>query len=54
MQITKIGAARSQLTEAINSFFEERDPVSIHTLIGAALQILNDPLATLMRFGITI
>lgn len=42
INITKVGAARSQLIEAINLFFEERDPVSIHTLVGAALQILND------------
>lgn len=42
INITKIGAARSQLLEAINLFFEEHDPVSIHTLVGASLQILND------------
>lgn len=42
IQVTKINAARSQLIEAINLFFEERDPVSIHTLVGASLQILND------------
>lgn len=42
IQVTKIDAARSQLIEAINLFFEERDPVSIHTLVGASLQILND------------
>ena len=40
--VTKIGAARSQLIEAIHLFFEDRDPVSIHTLVGASLQILND------------
>ena len=42
MTVTKIDVATSQLKEAINLFFEERDPVSIHTLVGAALQILND------------
>ena len=42
VNVTKIGAARSQLIEAINLFFEERDPVSIHTLVGASIQILND------------
>ena len=42
MIVTKIGAARSQLNEAITLFFEERDPVSIHTLASASLQILND------------
>lgn len=41
-KVTKIGAAKSQLLEAINLFFEERDPVSIHTLVGASLEILND------------
>jgi hypothetical protein len=40
--ITKLDAAKSQVLEAINLFFEERDPVSIHTLAGAALQILHD------------
>jgi hypothetical protein len=40
--LSKIGAARRQLLEAINLFFEERDPVSIHTLIGASLGILHD------------
>ncbi len=34
--------AKSQLIEAIHLFFEERDPVSVHTLSGASLEILND------------
>ena len=42
INVSKISAARSQLIEGINLFFEERDPVSIHTLVGASLQILND------------
>lgn len=42
VNVTKIDAARSQLIEAIKLFFEDRDPVSIHTLVGASLQILND------------
>jgi hypothetical protein len=42
VNVTKVGAAQSQLIEAITLFFEDRDPVSIHTLVGAALQILND------------
>jgi hypothetical protein len=41
-QCLKIAAAKSQLLEAINLFFEERDPISIHTLTCAALQILHD------------
>ena len=40
--VSKIAAAKSQLLEAINLFFEERDPISIHTLTCAALQILHD------------
>ena len=40
--VTKISAARSQLIQAIRLFFEEGDPVSIHTLAGASLEILND------------
>jgi len=35
-------AAQSQLGEAIKLFFEMRDPVSIHTLLGAAHQIMRD------------
>lgn len=42
IKISKIDAAKSQLIEAINLFFEERDPVSIHTLAAASLQILYD------------
>jgi hypothetical protein len=41
-RVSKIGAAKSQILEAINLFFEDRDPVSIHTLIGASKEILND------------
>jgi hypothetical protein len=40
--IPKIGAARRQLLEAINLFFEERDPVSVHTRVSASLGILHD------------
>ncbi len=42
IKVTKIAAAKSQLLESINLHFEERDPVSVHTLAGAALQILQD------------
>jgi hypothetical protein len=34
--------ARSQLEEAVMLFFERRDPVSIHTLLGASHQIMRD------------
>ncbi len=42
MRVSKVGAARSQLLEAIRLFFEQRDAVSIHTLVCAAMQILHD------------
>ena len=42
IRVTKISAAEGQLKEAIRFFFQERDPVAIHTLIGAAYQILYD------------
>lgn len=38
----KLKTARRQLIEAINLFFEERDPVAVHTLVGASLNILHD------------
>ncbi len=40
--ISKLGAAESQLIEAVKLFFEERDPISIHTLASAASQIVQD------------
>lgn len=39
IKVTKISAAKSQLIEAIRLFF---DPVSIHTLVGSASEILHD------------
>jgi hypothetical protein len=42
INVSKIGAAKSQLIEALRLFFEQRDPASIHTLVGASLQILHD------------
>jgi hypothetical protein len=51
IKITKLDAAKSQTLEAINLFFEERDPVSIHTLAGAALQILHDHFKTKKEVG---
>jgi hypothetical protein len=42
INVSKMAAAKSQLLEAINLFLEERDPISIHTLTCAALQILHD------------
>lgn len=42
IHVSKIEAARRQLLEAINLFFEERDPVAVHTLVWASLGILHD------------
>ncbi|MEO1017872.1 MAG: hypothetical protein AAFY56_09275 [Pseudomonadota bacterium] len=42
IRIAKIDAAKSQLIEAIRLLFEERDPVSVHTLAQASLQIIYD------------
>jgi hypothetical protein len=40
--ISKLEAARRQLDSAIFLYFEENDPVSIHTLTAAAYNILRD------------
>jgi hypothetical protein len=40
--ITKLDAARRQLETAVILWFHEGDPVSIHTLVAAAYQILYD------------
>ena len=42
MEVSKRDAANRQLNEAIHLFFEQRDPVAIHTLIGSASLILSD------------
>jgi len=41
MDITKLSAAQSQLSTAIWLYFEDRDPVSIHTLATAAGEIID-------------
>jgi hypothetical protein len=41
MNVSKIDAARSQLTTAIELYFEDRDPVSVHTLAMAAAEIID-------------
>jgi len=41
MDITKINAARSQLATAIQLYFEDRDPISVHTLAMAAAEIID-------------
>jgi hypothetical protein len=40
--VTKIEAAQRQLDAAIELWFRDGDAVSIHTLVGAAYQILHD------------
>lgn len=42
IQVSKMEAAKFQLREAINLFFERRDPVSVHTLARAASEIFHD------------
>lgn len=41
-KVTKVDAARRQLSTAIRLFFERRDTVSIHTLVSAAQGIMHD------------
>jgi len=40
MKITKLDAGISQLKEAIYLFFERRDPIAVHTVAGAASNLL--------------
>jgi hypothetical protein len=40
--ITKLDAAKRQLETAIRLYFRDEDPVSIHTLSGAAYNIIRD------------
>jgi hypothetical protein len=42
LKLSKLDCARRQLEMAIELYFMERDPVSIHTLAGAVRQILAD------------
>lgn len=41
LEHSKVVVARRQLTEAIRLFFEQRDPVAIHTLTCAAQEVLH-------------
>jgi len=41
IMISKLDAARRQLATAITLWFEDRDPVSIHTLVFAAYEIIH-------------
>ncbi|OGA46270.1 MAG: hypothetical protein A3F74_27095 [Betaproteobacteria bacterium RIFCSPLOWO2_12_FULL_62_58] len=40
--VSKMDAAKRQLDSAIRLWFADGDPVSIHTLVGAAYQIIHD------------
>ena len=42
LYISKLDAAKRQLEMALNLFFRNGDPVSIHTLVNASQQILQD------------
>ena len=42
LKLSKLDCARRQLEMAIELYFMERDPVSVHTLIGAVRQLLTD------------
>jgi hypothetical protein len=41
MDITKIDAAKAQLATAIRLYFDDRDPISVHTLTTAAGEIVD-------------
>ncbi|MEO8631598.1 MAG: hypothetical protein ABI612_26410 [Betaproteobacteria bacterium] len=41
MDITKLDAAKNQLATAIWFYFEDRDPISVHTLATAAAEIID-------------
>lgn len=42
LTVTKVDAAERQLQAAIRLFFEEREPISVHTLASAASQLTAD------------
>src|SRR5437764_9562250 len=42
LKLSKLDCVRRQLEMAIELYFMERDPVSIHTLAGAVYQLLID------------
>jgi len=41
MKVSKIDAAERQLVTAVNIFFEDKDPVSVHTLASASQDLLR-------------
>lgn len=42
IKLSKLDVAKRQLETAIHLYFLERDPVSIHTLVAASYQIIQD------------
>lgn len=42
IKVSKLDATRRQLETAVRLYFSEADPVSIHTLVSAAYQVLSD------------
>lgn len=42
ISLTKVEVVKRQLETAAAMLFEERDPVSIHTLVGAAHRVIHD------------
>jgi hypothetical protein len=42
LQVSKLDAAKRQLEVAVRLFFFEGEPVSLHTLVGAAYNLLRD------------
>lgn len=42
IKLNKLDAARRQLDTALSLWFADGEPVSIHTLVGAAYQIIHD------------
>lgn len=42
VSLTKVDAAKRQMTESIRLFFEGRDEVSVHTLASASAQVFYD------------
>jgi hypothetical protein len=41
MDVNALDAAKSQLGTAIQLYFEDRDPISVHTLVSAAGELIN-------------
>jgi hypothetical protein len=41
-KVTKLDAAKRQLNQAIRLWFGDGDPVFVHTLTGAAMQVISD------------